>query len=51
MLWTVHPLPSMAVPWGSVGTTFSLLPAAASRGEYKLLPHVPTGSLLGFCHC
>lgn len=47
MLWTV----AVLVLWESIGTTFSLLPAVASRDEYKLLPRVSTDFLLGFCHC
>lgn len=48
MLWFL----SVVVLWGSIGTTFfSLLPAFASRDEYKLLPYVPTDCLLGFCLC
>lgn len=45
------PLLSLVVVWRSIGTAFSLLPAVASRDGYKLVPHVPTDSLLGFCHC
>lgn len=51
MLRTVRPLVSVVVLWGGTGTTFPLLLAVASRDENKLLPPVPSDSLLGSCHC
>lgn len=49
LLWTVWPFVSVVVLWGDIGTTFSLPPAVGSRDEYKLLPQIPTDSLLGHC--
>ena len=49
--YPVRPLVSVVVLWGGTGTTFPLLLAVASRDENKLLPPVPSDSLLGSCHC